>query len=262
MSIDLIVGIVLLVSVCVLVVLGSRKISALRRIDVGAIHRDRETRIKGDIIASRLYRKFLRFGRGVTPFFQRVTHVGKKRYQRLVERIESLEREYRIRAARQQGENGQDAHASVTRLLEEANLLLKENEPKKAEQRFIEIIGLDPKSVDAFQGLGEAYIAQKEYPHARESFAHAIKIGGQSATLFLDLADVSRLTGDPLKAFEYCTQAVVREPNDPKSLDALLEASIALGKKDVALSTLKHLEAANPENQKLSEFRDRIEALP
>jgi tetratricopeptide (TPR) repeat protein len=62
-------------------------------------------------------------------------------------------------------------------------------------------------------------------------------------------------------AFRHLQKAVELAPNNPKYLDFLLEVSIMLEEKETALETYEKFHAINPENQKLSEYKARIEAL-
>jgi hypothetical protein len=59
-------------------------------------------------------------------------------------------------------------------------------------------------------------------------------------------------------AKESILQAVELEPQNPKYLDLLIEIAIICGNKDLALKGYGELRLVNPENQKLSSFKDRI----
>lgn len=63
------------------------------------------------------------------------------------------------------------------------------------------------------------------------------------------------------KALENFKQALLIEPNSPRHINKILETSIALKNKTLALEMLSQLEKANPENQKLKEFADKVNEL-
>ena len=56
-------------------------------------------------------------------------------------------------------------------------------------------------------------------------------------------------------------RAVQLEPGNPKYLDQLLEMSIIAGDSELARETYDRLRLANPDNQKLAEFKQRVEEI-
>ncbi|MBI3626728.1 tetratricopeptide repeat protein, partial [Candidatus Uhrbacteria bacterium] len=76
-----------------------------------------------------------------------------------------------------------------------------------------------------------------------------------------DLGRIYARLNKPAAALKSFAKAVKIEPNNPKYLDQLLEMSIITRDKETAEDVLGRLEAVNPGNQKLTEFRQRIEEL-
>jgi len=261
MSIDLILLALFFIAFLVIAVMSGRKALFLRTIDVNAIPQDRAALVKNDLFATRLSRKFIVVSRWVTTRSQPARQKIQERYGALVEKVETLEREYRVRAMLKRSSVDPQTTARIQAILDEANQLLKDEELEKAEQKYIEVISLQPTEGEAFQGLGEVYMAKKDYTHAKESLKHANKLSPRSTAILLDLADVYQLTGHQQKALEECRKSVALEPNDPKSLHALFVASIAVGNKQLAKSTLTQLAAINPDNQKLSEYREQLSGM-
>ncbi|MFH1171651.1 MAG: tetratricopeptide repeat protein [bacterium] len=261
MMLDVLVLGLLILSFAVLVSIVVRKLIFLRTIDPDAAPHDRVAAMKGDLIANRLYRKLTTFSHQVSAYTQPVKLGAKKQFHRLRNRVEQLEREYRVRETLRQDHPEPEAQVRVQALLNEADHFVKEGTLDRAEQAYIEIVSLQPRTPEAFQGLGEIYLQKKDYAHAAESLEHATRLAPRMTAIYIDLARMYQETGFLQKALAQCQKAVEIEPNDPKSLDALLEVSIALGKKQLATETLTQLEMANPDNQKLSEFRERIAAI-
>ena len=181
---------------------------------------------------------------------------------RAVSKVEQMEHEYRRRSRASRPLAKLEEDTRVPALLEEATTLRKAGEYEKAEQKHIEAISMAPQSIEAFQSLGELYLEQKEYEHAKESLQYALKLSPKNTAILLDLAGIHTTIGDHAAALSRCQQAVTIEPNDPKNLHALLQASIVMQERDLAERTLKQLEAANPENQKLPELKEMVSALP
>lgn len=253
---------IFLAALIVLGVVSFRKLSFLRTIDANAIPKDRAALVKKDLIANRLSRKFVTVSRWATVHAQPTGRYVQKQFQRLVKRVDTLEREYRVRAMLKRSNPDPQTTVRAEALLTEADALMKTEEFEKAEHKYIEVISLQPQQAAAFQGLGEVYLQKKDYDHAKESLLHAVRLMPRSAAVYLDLAEVYRLSGHPQKALEQCRKAVALEPNDPKNLHALLTVGIIVGDKQLAQSTLAQLEAANPDNQKLSEYKEQVSAMP
>lgn len=252
----------LFASLGTLIVIGVRKIPLLRAIDLETIAKERHARVKKDLIAQRLRRRIL-FGidwiQGQSkPYFAKTQEA----LRRFVAKVEQMEQEYRRRSHASRPLTQLEEDTRVPALLEEALALRKAGEYEKAEQKYIETISMAPQSVEAFQSLGELYLEQKEYDHAKESLYYAFKLSPKNAAILLGLADINAAIGDHAAALSCCQQAVAVEPNDPKTLHALLQASIAMQERNLAERTLQQLEAANPENQKLPELKEMISALP
>lgn len=262
MVIDYIAGGTLLASLATLIGLGVRKFPLVRTVDIDGIVKERNARTKHDLIAQRLRRKLWV---GLNWAKTQAKPVGQKAQSGLksfVERIEEMEKEYRNRAHTVRMLPGQEAGMKLQILLDEAEAFHKAGELEKAEQKYIEAISHAPSSVPAFQQLGELYLEEKEYEHAKESLAYALKLEPKNAELLLDLASIHSAMGEHAAALSCCQQAVTAEPNDPKNLHALLDASIVMQERELAERTLRQLEAVNPENQKLPELKAAVDALP
>ncbi|MFH0779651.1 MAG: hypothetical protein V1928_02205 [Parcubacteria group bacterium] len=106
------------------------------------------------------------------------------------------------------------------------------------------------------------------YPNAAEAAGLPARLrealrrsGAGKAGAYSDLGDVFRLMDKNDKALENFKQALRIEPNSPRHINKILETSIALKNKTLAREMLSQLEKANPENQKLKEFADKINEL-
>ncbi len=262
MNVDVLALIALAIGIASAAVVIVRRFPTLRMLDVANLPGQRHAQVKSAIIAQRLRRKLQTAAHWTAHHLAPLHAHARRAARRLVERMETMEREYRHRAQQLRPVADAETARRVEALLEEAETFRKEGHVQRAEQKYIEVISIDPHSVEAFRGLGEFYLAQKEYAHAEESLEHVLKLAPKDAHLLLDLADVARANGDFTLVLRRCQQAAAVEPNDPKTLDALLEASIATAERELAERTLSQLEQVNPENQKLATFRAQIAELP
>lgn len=262
MTVDLVALIVFLVALAVVVAIVGRKVPRLVSLDVTTLPKERSAIMKDMLVAQRLERKvrlaFQKLQSATGPIFQRFGRHVKS----LMQRVETKEREYQLRARSQNAADGETSLTQLQNLLASAAALVKEGEYAKAERQYIEIVGIAPGCAEAFEGLGVLYLRQKDFVHAEESLQHAIKLAPDDGALSLDLALVYRMQGDRHKALAASKQACAVAPNDPKALDAVLDDSIALGDRQTAETALAKMVTTNPDNQKLDAFRTAIATLP
>ncbi len=286
---------VLAVSVGGILIVLARKFPVLAAIDTRHLPRHQHHELKADLIESRLYRKvkfLLRHVRGIVSILQ-IQLLNLR--ERLRIWIRALEHKYQV-PTDQLSSGGRVARdKQITRLLEEGAEFVKSEEYQEAEKKFIEVISLDPRSVGAYKGLGEVYFIMKDFDHAKEVFSHALKLNqkddstharlgniaaqmghfeeaqaeylesvalnSQIADHHIDLGETYKELDKQQEALKSFKEAVRLEPNNPRNLDALIEQTIRLKDKKLAIETLRQLRDVNPENQKLKDFQEQIDNL-
>lgn len=221
-----------------------------------------------------------------------------KQFHRLFDRLKVLEHYYEKLSL--QRERTATNAAVVVETSETLIIAAKELAAKglfdDAERKYIAAVALDPKSMSAYEGLGELYFEQKNYEAARETYAHIVKLNERSAAAYARLGAIASASGNleeaehdyaraaelandlltshidlgvvhqKMEKYEAALQNFLKahevEPKNPRVLDLLLETALVLGKSTLARDTLAALTEANPENQKLEELRERVAALP
>ncbi len=299
--IDLVVAILAGLALLAIIVIVGRKFPMLASINTSTIPAERHQELKSKLMEDRLRRKLRGYatalGRGLQPLGAKTGRLLRTWYDRLLE----LERRYRAKVVHERTTTTpeQQAKQGVTRdtIVAEAEAAYHAGEYADAERKAIEAISFDPKHVPAYRVLADVAIEQRNFELARETlqfmierlhveddevyadlgqvasgegkldeakqdFERSITLNANVAQHYLDLCRVELSLGDSAAAFESCRKAVGLEPNNPKFLDALVEASIIAGKRDWAAETLEKLRTVNPENQKIAELSARIEQLP
>lgn len=285
---------IILFSLIIIGYIVMRKFSAIANMDTKSMPEVKEAEAKKRIMAERLKRKM---GQGLAKARPAARFVSGKlgeSFKKLYRKALEVERKYQKQASL---ENGQDEvdEQKIKELLGQAEELFKNEKYPEAEQKYIKVVGLDPKNVEAYRGLGDIYTEQKNYDQAKETLEFALKLNendaqtlsrlgritsqkgsldeakkyylesialsSQTAATHVDLALVCKAAGDQEESFKCLQQASEIEPNNPRYLDLLLEMSIILGKKDVAKETLKKLKEVNPDNQKLKEREKEIRKM-
>ena len=189
-----------------------------------------------------------------------------------------------------------ELRAHLLKLLEESDELRRGGEYADAEKRYVDIISLDPKNVNAYLGLAKAYYLderwkdgeetarhiietldpaselgwaflgrhlkqQGKYVEAAAAFKQALAINPNMAKRWIDLGECLREGGGLAEAIVAYRTAAEHEPNNPRVLDLLLEISILSGDKRLAREAFIKLQAANPENQKLGDWEAKIREM-
>lgn len=286
----------LVASLIGMMVIIIRKFPTLAAIDTATMVSSLEQR-KSSLIEQRLKRKFQGWWSTVATASQPVTKNFQGFWGKTQKKLVELEHEYKIRSLpvflnrRQRQKLDHD----VQDLLSQAEVFMTDGEYHAAEEKAVQAIRLEPRSVPAFEMLGQIYLANKQYGFAKETYKYLLKLTGEKDaiyqhlgeadlaeghyqeaegelqraialnknifTYYLELAQVYRATNEWAKAFRQIEEAARLEPNNPKVLDEYIEISIGVGKKQFAESALQKMSATNSENSKITEWRERIAAM-
>lgn len=183
----------------------------------------------------------------------------------------------------------------IIELLRQADNHLRAGNLEKAEEFYIAVIKQDTKSIPAYRGLGETYLAQNSLDEALQTYIflnqlvpdddiwlvkiaeilekqgkinEAIQYYQQAVVLndslsprFFHLAELLLKIKEPEVAAEAIAQAVELEPKDSKYLDLSIEIAIICHNKALAQKIYEDLRLLNSENQKLEYFKERISKM-
>lgn len=188
-----------------------------------------------------------------------------------------------------------EVESRVNNLLSAAEQDIKNNQPDKAEEKYIAAIKLDNRSASAYSGLGDAYMAKGSIEEARETYRFVLQLNPANDGVLVKLAEIAESQGDLEEAIEYYQRAVITndslsprfsrlaellmkvgqpevakeailaaldlEPQNPKYLDLLAEIAILCRDKKLANEAYNSLRLVNPENNKLPDLQDRINKI-
>lgn len=264
----------------------------LANLDVDNIPAEKEAKFKERIISNRLKRNIIKwtskFSRNIGPVSLSLRNLLNFIYDKL----NQLKSDYKKTFA----DKGRDSfEQKIEQLFNEAENFKKQENYDLAEKKYIEVIGLDSKNIEAFKQLGHLYLELKNCEEAKQTFQHilklkiddedtydhlaqiakekgnfrqaredylkSLKINKQNAQTYYNLATVNRAMGKLAEAAANLKKALNIEPNNPRFLDTMLETSIMLKDKIGALDAYGKLVEANPENQKIREFKKQINEL-
>ncbi len=253
----------IIAAVSLLVILGVlvRKIPALRVIDVKTIPEERERELKEKIIMEKLERSARNKWRVVAKVSGAAVRGASRVGRRAVQKLYAIEQYYQ--KLNRSATEGQHAYPqeTISKMVDEAEKYIREEEYIPAEKIYIDIISHNPRSVDAYEGLGNMYIAKGDYDQARETLQFALRLSPNDASVNVSLAEVELEQEKPRGALTYLRKAIGKRSKNPKYLDLYIDASLLAGSLKDARHGLQLLKKVNPENQKIAEFEERFEAL-
>lgn len=280
-------------------VIVSRKFLSLSLIDVEKSI-SQAKKLKNSIIASRFHRILQAKSKKPKELFKNFAGKIKKQFDKTVDRlleIEATTAKTTINKEKKEwpAAKGSKTTARTAELLSEAQRLARGDNWKQAEGKYIEIIKVDQKNTDAYQGLAKIYLENNRPAEARQILEFLLKLGAEDADTFINLANLSweennleeakiyylkalsldgskvvaRVNlglvfgelGDKEAAMQQFQAAFELEPKNPRYLDLLIESGIQVGDKDLAKKALQNLREVNPENKKLDDFKKRINEM-
>jgi tetratricopeptide (TPR) repeat protein len=261
----ILIGLALLVILTVII----RKFPVLAILDVGHIPGEKEAKFKEQLIKARVERDLA----SVSGWFGRLWLWLVKRLGLTLQNWQAQLKKIKISHKVNIRIPWREKQGRIKELFSAVQAALKKEKAEEAEDKLVEIISLDQKNLAAFVQLGGLYANQKKWPEARETYEYALKLARQDSSvgevpseitpqqICFALSGVDKEAGDLAAALENIREALEREPNSPRYLDLILDLSIMRKDKNLATASWEKLSAVNPDNQKLAEWKEKIEKL-
>ncbi len=280
----------ILISLSVIIVIVFKKFSVLASLDVENIPAEKEAKFKERIISNRLKRNIVKWWAKSSRFLAPAGPVLNNLFKAILNKLYQLKSDYKG-----QGKENVSNENKIEQLFAQAEDFRKRDDLGSAEKKYIEIIGFDSKNIKAFKELGRVYFEKKEYEEAKQTFEHILKLKEDDEDIYNNLAQIAKEKGDlngakdeyiksininKQNAQTYFSLALVYqamgkwsdtvknlkkalkiEPSNPRYLDTILEISIIIKDKALALDAYQKLSKANPENKKIAEFKKQIDEL-
>jgi len=259
--------ILVLISLAVIIFILARKFPVLAVLNIENIPGEKEASFKKEIIKKRVDRDLERTVGAVARLW---LAVGGK-LKELLSVSEKNLKKAKAMYKKKQRMSWSDKNRTIRELIVEAEDAEKKGNASLAEEKLLEIISLDQKNLRAFFDLGKLYHEERKYPEAIQTLRHSLKIaakqkGGEgselsAAEIYFSLALINRDSDNLDAAFEDMSDALDREPNNPRYLDLILDLSIMRKDKEAASRFLEKMAAINPENSKLQGWLEEIRSL-
>ena len=253
----------IIMSVSLLTILGVllRNSSRLRVVNVDSVPAERSKRVKERLITEHFTRSQAERWHRIAQAVQSAWKFLSRFARRAVQRLNRLEQHYqKLKNVSADVSEAKDPEL-LKKLFDEAEELVRKGEPLEAEKRYIEVISHSPKYVEAYEGLGNLYMAGRQFAQARETLEFALRLKAENASVLMSLAELETAQGFLEKALAHMRKATEIRPKNPKYLDAYLEAALAVDAVSDVKKGLKRLKEGNPENQKIPSFEERLKQL-
>ncbi|MDP3985583.1 MAG: tetratricopeptide repeat protein [bacterium] len=252
--------IALLISGIVLGIIFWKHLAELRMLNVETLPEAREKKMKMSILTRRLERIGQEQMTALRQRFAPLKSTSGKIRGRIEGRLQELELAYERAKQLTLGTRGKRT-AQIVGLIREAEELARQEKYEEAERKYIAIITLDNRNVDAYEGLGNLYLTMQKYPEAEEALRFILKFRPQDASVRVSLGEVALGQRKPERALEEFRKAITLRPGNPKYLDYFIETAILVGDRASAEEGLTLLRESNPENQKIIEWGRKIGEL-
>jgi tetratricopeptide (TPR) repeat protein len=241
-----------------------KKLPLLAVFDVESIPEEKEAETKKKIMEDRMERKLKVWYNKIKPFLELIANFFQRKIKSSQVSIAKLEEKYKSKTKKEAlvtKQEFQTLEKKIEANLNEANDLAKTENFEAAEKKYIEILSLDAKNIAAYRGLGDLYIAQKQYQEAIATFEHILKLNKADSQAYFELAEVLARFEDYDSALNNISKALEIEPVNPKYLDLLLTISIIIKNKEMAKEALERLKGVNPDNAKIPELEAKIREI-
>lgn len=265
---NLISIILIALSVLVILVIIVKKFPALAILDVVDIPGEKESKFKHKIIKARVERDLARW----SGFFGRTWLFVRRRLVTFLQARQVSLKKIKASYAINIKVPWLEKQKRIRELSRAAKESLKKEDEDSAEEKLVEIISLDQKNLEAFFRLGNLYAGQKKWSEARQTYDYALKLAKSRdradlagditpQEIYFSISELEKEAENFEAALENIREALELEPNSPRYLDLILDLSIMSKDKNLAQEYWNKLTAVNPGNNKLAEWREKIEKL-
>ncbi len=261
----------IIIGLCLIIILAViiKKFPALAILDIENLPGEKEAKFKDQIIKARVERDLARWSGAIAKVWLSIT----KRLDGFLHSAQKQLRKIRLNYKASVRIPWPEKKKRLQELFAAVSDLSRKGKHDEAEEKLLEIISLDNKNVRAFFELGNLYGEEKKYPEARQTYEYVLKLARQFRNdeaimgeltlpeIHFSLAGVLEAVGELETACENLREALDLEPNNPRYLDLILDLSIMKKDKEEASRYFEKLAAVNPENQKLADWKEKIDSL-
>jgi len=268
--------------------------SEIRLIDPDSIKEEKERQKREALVQERFRR--LRDGKTapLKAIYQQAVIATKTSFHRAYINLVRLNRFYE-QAKHPFAKVAPSQQERLKLLLDEARSLARDLKWAEAEKRYLEVLLMDNRHVEAYKGIGLIYLRQRMWPQAKETFEYLIKMRQADDIAYAAMAEIAENEGDETQAESFRCKAVELRPRlanrhaelakfyadrgqfskawpsakratdlDPKSAkyqELAVECALELGDWLEAKQRYDKLRLLSEDQQRLQHLRERIDKI-
>jgi tetratricopeptide (TPR) repeat protein len=201
-----------------------------------------------------------RFDRMRTDRFSAVVRLGrrlssgaKEAYANAYQRLKAFEAVYQNMAT-PFAAVAPSTRERIKGLLSEARSLARDLKWADAERRYLEMLSIEPRNAEAYQGLGQIYLRQRLFPQAKETFEFVLKIKKADDATYSGLAEIAESEGQLPLAETYLLKASDLNPKSAHRQAELAEWYVAHGQALKAKGFARRAAELEPASAKYAEL--------
>ncbi len=214
---------------------------------------------KTGILEERIRRKFFGYVSFISDKLKPIVHRFLYYLKITYKKIREKERKYIVEAEKYSyGRKKLDEQKeTISEKLDSIDDIPTEDNDER-EQAYLDILALDPKNIEAYEGLACLYMEYKQFKEASEIYKYIVSLGEEKVEYFLEWARGLCELGEHAEALKVIINAYNLEPKNPKIIDNIIEIAIISGNKLQARRFLKKLTDVNPDNKKIEEYEEKV----
>ncbi len=250
-------GVFILASVVVIVVIIARRLPHTRILRTEMMQKERQARVKLQLIEKRLERKARDAQSVVWKTVQPVWRQGVSAARRLYDKILEIEKSYQEEIEKEKREkihqkassdSPHQARLKEQEYIDEGKRLLEEGSLEQAERKFIDAIAVNPRSLESYTLLGQLYEEQEEFQQAEEVYRYVVKLTPANPAVHASLARVLRRRGRLQEAAEIFRLAADIAENDASYFFSCGECWQEIGDHEQACELFMKARECEPSN--------------
>jgi tetratricopeptide (TPR) repeat protein len=151
--------------------------------------------------------------------------------------------------------------SDAEQLMQNGGLAMRQGKPAEAEHDFRLAVAADPKSANAWLGLGMSLLRENKTDEARDALKQSIATDPRilGAHMFLGIAEYQRKDYDDALALLRAETAL--QPNNPEVLTWIGIVELAAGHPERAVPPLDQASAMDPSNPSILEYQARAHTM-
>jgi len=292
---DILFIILIIVSIGYIIFIIIKKFPKLININVNNLPDFQNKKMKEEILKKRIINRFNKIKKGIKNISSPLNDDFKKYLKDSYSKLKKIEQELKNKSV-EKLDTKLDKSKLIEDIIIDSKQYISNQEYKKAETKLLDALDIDSYNQEVYRILADVYTKQKEYKQAKETLQYLLKLThNNDDAVFSSLGDLAKERGNlkeaeeeylksislssdnylyfislaeiylELEEYNYALEtaqrALVLSSNNPKILDFLINVSIIIQDKELSLKYLDKLNEVNPDNNKITEFNERIDNL-